>query len=79
MNDSLPKRPNGDHDWIAYRRLVLQQLDDLKSEQKTIKAVQVQIRLDVRGLKVKAAIWGGGTALFVTVALSVVAKLLFGI
>lgn len=79
MNDELPKRPNGDHDWIAYRLLVLQQLGDLKDEQKIIKATQVQIRLDVRGLKIKAAIWGGGTALFVTVALSVIAKLLFAV
>ena len=50
----LPKN-GARHDWVAYRALVLDKLEKLD----TIEETQIQIRLDVRELKVRAAVWGG--------------------
>ena len=55
----IPVKNNGNNDWVAYRKLVIQTLDDLKTDVSSIQGTQIQIRLDVRELKVRAAIWGG--------------------
>mgnify|MGYP000654044384 CR=1 FL=1 len=56
----LPKAPNGyRHDWVEYRRVVLDKLDNLETDVSTLATEQVNIRLDIRELKVRAAIWGG--------------------
>ena len=51
----IPTKNNGNNDWVAYRALVLDKLEKLDSIEET----QIQIRLDVRELKVRAAVWGG--------------------
>ena len=59
MAQQIPQKSNGQNDWVEYRKLVIQSLDDLKTEQTKIRDAQVQILLDVRGLKVKATLYGG--------------------
>jgi len=57
MSD-LPK--NGDrYDWIVYRKLVLSKLDTIELDVSLLQEEQLKIRLDIRELKVRAAIWGG--------------------
>ena len=73
MTQQIPQKSNGTNNWIEYRKLVLQSLEDLKVNQKEIRDTQVQILLDVRGLKVKATIYGGlsGFVISILVGLAV--------
>jgi len=75
MGNGIPKKDNGNNDWIEYRKLVLDKLETLDD----IAETQVQIRLDVRELKVRAAIWGGVAALIVSSLLGVITTKLSGI
>ena len=56
---SLPKKENGNYDWIEYRKLVLSDISTLKVDVKEIKGEQIKIKLDLRELKTRATIWGG--------------------
>ena len=53
------KGPN--HDWIAYRLLVINMLDTIELDVSLLQEEQLKIRLDIRELRTKAAIWGGVT------------------
>jgi hypothetical protein len=52
----LPNEGNG---WLEYKRLVLQQLEDLTDEVKVLRGEIVRLRVDVGNLKTQAAFWGG--------------------
>lgn len=73
----IPRKSNGNNDWVAYRALVLHKLEALfdndiavERDIKEIKDVQIIIRLDVQRLQIKAAIWGGVTAFVVSSAVA---------
>jgi hypothetical protein len=55
----LPKNENGTNNWIEYRALVLDKLDNLDERSDGLLEEQIKIRLDIRELKVRAAVWGG--------------------
>ena len=71
----IPKKENGNNDWIEYRQLVLDKLSKLDD----IAETQVGIRLDVRELKVRAALWGGITAMIVSSLIGAITTKLAGI
>jgi hypothetical protein len=74
MSDEIkiPVKSNGNNDWVEYRKLVLEKLAKIDK----IADTQVLIRLDVRELKVRAAIWGGITAAIISTAIgAIVTKL----
>jgi len=54
----IPKN-GAKYDWIEYRALVLDKLDNLDERADGLLDEQIKIRLDIRELKVRAAIWGG--------------------
>ena len=62
----IPKQDNGNYSWVEYRRLVLSKINsaetdrkEIKKDVKEIKAEQVEIKLNIKGLQTKATIWGG--------------------
>ncbi len=59
-------KTNGNNDWVAYRALVLTELGTAKEERKEISHQQVLLRLDVKGLKVRAAMWSVAASLAVS-------------
>lgn len=67
----IPVKNNGQNDWVKYRLLVIDTLDRLSTDTSEIAETQIQIRLDVRELKVKAAIWGAASGLFVSTVISI--------
>ena len=67
----IPVKNNGQNDWVKYRLLVIDTLDRLSTDVGKIAATQIQIRLDVRELKVKAVIWGAASGLLVSAAISI--------
>jgi hypothetical protein len=44
--------------WMEYKRLVLQQLEDLTAEVKALRDQVTRLRVDVGQLKVQASAWG---------------------
>ena len=63
---NIPKKENGNNDWVEYRRVVLSKISsaevdrkEMKADVKEIKEEQITIKLDIRGLQTKATIWGG--------------------
>jgi hypothetical protein len=56
---SIPQNENGTNNWVEYRALVLDKLDNLDERADGLLAEQIHIRLDIRELKVRAALWGG--------------------
>ncbi len=54
----IPKN-GAKYDWIEYRALVLDKLDNLDERADGLLDEQIKIRLDIRELKVRAAVWGG--------------------
>ena len=68
----IPVKNNGQNDWVKYRLLVLDTLDRLSTDTSEIATTQIQIRLDVRELKVKAALWGAASGLFVSTVISII-------
>jgi hypothetical protein len=44
--------------WVEYKRLVLQQLEDLTAEVKALRDEVTRLRVDVGALKVQASAWG---------------------
>lgn len=73
---SLPKDSNGNYSWVEYRRLVLQEIADLKTCVKDIQDEQVNIRLDIKEIKTRSAIWGGVSGFLVGLAVTVVGWLI---
>ena len=67
----IPVKNNGQNDWVKYRLLVIDTLDRLSTDVSEIADTQIQIRLDVRELKVKAVIWGAASGLLVSTAISI--------
>ena len=67
----IPVKNNGQNDWVKYRLLVIDTLDRLSTDTSEIAETQIQIRLDVRELKVKAAIWGFASGLLASAAISI--------
>ena len=67
----IPVKNNGQNDWVKYRLLVIDTLDRLSTDVSEIANTQIQIRLDVRELKVKAVIWGAASGLLVSTAISI--------
>jgi hypothetical protein len=59
----MPPETNG---WMEYKRLVLQQLEDLTAEVKAMRDEITRMRVDVGQLKVQAAAWGAIAALLVS-------------
>lgn len=72
----LPKKDNGNYDWIEYRQLVLSNITDLKVDVKEIRGEQVKIKLDIREIKTKATLWGGVAGFIVGLCVTVVGWLL---
>lgn len=68
----IPVKNNGQNDWVKYRLLVIDTLDRLSTDVSEIADTQIQIRLDVRELKVKAVIWGAASGFLVSTAISIV-------
>lgn len=56
---NIPVKSNGNNDWVEYRRVVLDKLDNLETDVSTLATEQVNIRLDIRELRIRAALWGG--------------------
>lgn len=67
----IPVKSNGNNDWVKYRLLVIDTLDRLSTDVSEIADTQIQIRLDVRELKVKVVIWGAAAGLLVSTAISI--------
>ena len=67
----IPVKSNGNNDWVKYRLLVIDTLDRLSTDVSEIADTQIQIRLDVRELKVKAVIWGAASGLLVSASISI--------
>ena len=57
----IPVRSNGNNDWIKYRLLVLSKIDSIETDVSSLADEQIKIRLDIRELRVRAAVWGGIT------------------
>ena len=55
----IPKHENGKNNWVEYRALVLDKLDNLDERSDGLLEEQIKIRLDIRELKIRAAVWGG--------------------
>ena len=55
----IPTKNNGQNDWVSYRRLVLDKIDSIEGDVSTLANEQINIRLDIRELRVRAAVWGG--------------------
>ena len=75
----LPKNGNGTNNWVEYRRLVLHELKIARIERKEIKDVQTEIRLDVKGIKVKAGIYGAAAGVLVSSAVGAGFAFAFGL
>ncbi len=61
--------------WDEYKQLILSELRDSKDFRKEIREVLANLREDVGGLKVKAAITGGVAGLIGTGLISAVLKI----
>ena len=72
MATELPKKVNGNYDWIEYRKLVLSDISTLKVDVKEIKGEQIKIKLDLRELKTRATIWGGVGGFIVGLVVTIV-------
>jgi hypothetical protein len=59
----MPADTNG---WMEYKRLVLQQLEDLTTEVKSLRDEVTRLRVDVGQLKVQSAAWGAIAAMLVS-------------
>ena len=49
----------GPKSWDEHRMLVMESLDELKSEVKEVRRAQDVIRQEIAMLKVKSSLWGG--------------------
>lgn len=61
MATDIPVRSNGNNDWVKYRLLVLSKIDSIETDVSSLADEQIKIRLDIRELRVRAAVWGGIT------------------
>ncbi len=58
--------------WDEYKKLILSEMQDNKDFRKEVRESLVNLKTDVGGLKVKAAIAGGAAGLVMTGAISLI-------
>ncbi len=71
-----PKSENG---WTEYRRSVLENIQDNKSEIKEVQKVQTDFLVEITKLKVKAGAWGlmgGAISVMISIGIGLLLKML---
>ena len=63
----------GPKSWDEHRMLVMESLEELKSEVKEVRRAQDVIRQEIAMLKVKSSLWGGLAGMVSAIILGVMA------
>ena len=61
--------------WSEYQKLVLKELDRLSDEIKYLKEEQMNTRLEVQSLKIKAGLWGGFSGVLAAIGIMLMSLL----